>query len=99
MESNWRIELYKDFGVYVLAILCAERRSGKSGQGPTQWDFVVRICESGADPTAVETLIAHSHGERPLSTREAVEGAGLTRGYGSIGQLLGRDAVQQSIDL
>ncbi len=94
-ESNWRTELYKDFDVYVLAIPRAVRKAA----APTQWDFVVRICESGADPTAVETLVAHSHDERPLPTREAAEDAGLTRGYGLIDALLGRDVVQRSIDL
>lgn len=104
VESNWRTEVYKDFDVYVLAIPRALRPSGKVGKGAaapaaTQWDFVVRICESGADPTAVETLVAHSHDERPLPTRQAAEDAGLTRGYGLIDELLGRGAVQQSIDL
>lgn len=99
VESNWRTELYKDFDVYVLAIPRAERQSGKGGQEPAQWDFVVRICESGADPTAVETLVAHSHDERPLPTRAAAEDAGLARGYGLIDELLGRSTVQQSIDL
>ncbi|WP_296223940.1 hypothetical protein [Ralstonia sp. UBA689] len=102
-ESNWRTEMYKDFDVYVLAIPRATRQSGKSAKGvapvPAQWDFVVRICESGADPTAVETLVAHSHDERPLPTREAAEDAGLTRGYSLIDALLGRGGLQQSIDL
>nr|WP_244190948.1 hypothetical protein [Ralstonia mannitolilytica] len=53
----------------------------------------------GADPTAVETLVAHSHDERPLPTRAQAEDAGLTRGYGLVDALLGRNAVQQSIDL
>lgn len=99
VESNWRTELYKDFDVYVLAIPRAERPTGTGGQEPMQWDFVVRICESGADPTAVETLVAHSHDERPLPTRAAAEEAGLARGYGLIDELLGRSAVRQSIDL
>jgi len=103
VESNWRTEVYKEFDVYVLAIPRAARSVGKSGKGaapaPTQWDFVVRICESGADPTAVETLVAHSHDERPLPTRAAAEDAGLTRGYGLIDELLGRGTVRQSIDL
>lgn len=98
-ESNWRTELYKDFDVYVLAIPRAERKAGTGASAPTQWDFVVRICESGADPTAVETLVAHSHDERPLPTREAAEDAGLSRGYGLIDELLGRETMQRSIDL
>lgn len=99
VESNWRTEFYKDFDVYVLAIPRAERKSGEASAAPTQWDFVVRICEAGADPTAVETLVAHSHDERPLPTRRMAEDAGLTRGYGLIDELLGRNAVQRSIDL
>jgi hypothetical protein len=100
VESNWRTEVYKDFDVYVLAIPRAARKSAKDGAAaPRLWDFVVRICESGADPTAVETLVAHSHDERPLPTREAAEDAGLARGYGLIDELLGRGGVQQSLDL
>ena len=99
VESNWRTELYKDFDVYVLAIPRAERKSDKTPSAPAQWDFVVRVCESGADPTAVESLVAHSHDERPLSTREAAEEAGLSRGYDLIDELLGRESVQRSIDL
>lgn len=100
VESHWRTEVYKDFDVYVLAIPRAARKSGKSGaSAPTLWDFVVRICESGADPTAIETLVAHSHDEHPLPTRQVAEDAGLSRGYGLIDDLLGRGGVQQSIDL
>ena len=99
VQSNWRTEFYKGFDVYVLAIPRAERASGEGATAPSQWDFVVRICESGADPTAVETLVAHSHDERPLPTRAHAEDAGLIRGYGLVDALLGRNAVQQSIDL
>ena len=62
-----------------------------SGRSSCEWATSVS--------TAVETLVAHSHDERPLPTREAAEDAGLTRGYGLIDELLGRNAVQQSIDL
>jgi len=100
VQANWRTEVYKDFDVYVLAIPRAARHpEGGGAPSPAQWDFVVRICESGADPTAVETLVAHSHDERPLPTREAAEDAGLARGYGLIDALLGRGGVQPSIDL
>ncbi len=47
VESNWRTEFYKGFDVYVLAIPRAERVSGEGATAPSQWDFVVRICESG----------------------------------------------------
>lgn len=98
VEANWRTELYKDFDVYVLAIPRAAR-PGKAAKPAAQWDFVVRVCESGADPTAVETLVAHSHDERPLPTREAAEDAGFSRGYGLVDVLLSRGGGQSSFDL
>ncbi|MHA6913933.1 hypothetical protein ACQUJO_12430 [Ralstonia pseudosolanacearum] len=99
VEANWRTELYKDFDVYVLAIPRAARASGKAAKSAALWDFVVRVCESGADPTAVETLVAHSHDERPLPTRGAAEDAGFARGYGLVDVLLSRGGGQSSFDL
>ncbi|MFP3889972.1 hypothetical protein [uncultured Ralstonia sp.] len=101
VEANWRTELYQDFDVYVLAIPRAERAAGKgkAKPAPAQWDFVVRVCESGADPTAVETLVAHSHDEHPLPSREDAEDAGFARGYGLVDGLLGRGSGQKAIDL
>lgn len=98
MELNWCIELYKDFDVYVLVILCVECKFDKGGQGLMQWDFVVCICELGVDLMVVEIFVVYLYDECLLFICEVVEEVGLVWGYGLIDELFGCSFVQQLID-
>ena len=78
-QQQWKTKEYHGKQIHV----CTARRVNENGELPghgQQWDFKVRITESGAAPTAQACASAESDPESFYSTQSVTEDLGFVKG-------------------
>jgi len=78
-REEWKIQEYHGKHIHVCTMQRINENHELSGHGQ-QWDFKVRITDSGAGPTAHECASGESDPESFYSTQSIAEDLGFTRG-------------------
>ena len=78
-QQQWKTQEYHGKHIHVCTALRAHENAALPGHGQ-QWDFKVRVTESGAGPAARECASAESDPESFYSTQAVTEDLGFTRG-------------------
>ena len=78
-QRQWKTQEYHGKQIHVSTALRVDENKALPGHGQ-QWDFKVRVTESGAGPAAPECASAESDPESFYSTQAVTEDLGFTRG-------------------
>lgn len=78
-QQKWSTELYKDMEVHVTAL--------QKDDAGRQWDYTVRVCESGVDASAESELVAESGDDADYLAQSEALAAGFAKGYAMVDEI------------